>query len=97
MGEFGRTPRINGGNGRDHYPNAWSVVLGGGGVKGGQVLGRTNKDGTTVEEHPVGVPDLLATVCSLLGIDPAKKNQSNIGRPIPIVDRVGKPVREVLA
>jgi hypothetical protein len=97
MGEFGRTPRINGGNGRDHYPNAWSAVLGGGGVKGGQVLGRTSNDGATVEEHPVGVPDLLATVCSLLGIDPTKKNQSNIGRPIPIVDRGGKPIREVLA
>ncbi len=97
MGEFGRTPRINGGKGRDHYPNAWSVVLGGGGVKGGQVVGRTSKDGGTVEEKPVGVPDLLATLCTLLGIDPKKQNLSNIGRPIRIADPAGRPVKEVLA
>src|SRR5262249_52879222 len=59
MGEFGRTPVINGSNGRDHYPNAWSVVLAGGGIKGGQAVGQTSKDGTTVEKRPVGVPDLM--------------------------------------
>jgi hypothetical protein len=97
MGEFGRTPRINGGKGRDHYPNAWSVVLGGGGVKAGQVVGRTSKDGSTVEDRPVGVGDLLATVCTLLGIDAKKQNLSNIGRPIRLADPAGKPVKEVLA
>jgi hypothetical protein len=97
MGEFGRTPRINGGAGRDHYPNAWSVVLGGGGVRGGQAVGRTSKDGAAVEERPVSVPDLLATVCSLLGMDPRKQNLSNVGRPIRLADPAGKPVKEVLA
>jgi hypothetical protein len=97
MGEFGRTPRINGGAGRDHYPNAWSVVLGGGGVRGGQVVGRTGKDGSAVEDRPVSVPDLLATVCNALGIDPTKQNLSNIGRPIRIVDKAGRPLQEVLA
>ena len=51
MGEFGRTPKINPQKGRDHYPNAWSTVLAGGGIKGGQAIGKTSKDGTTVEER----------------------------------------------
>jgi hypothetical protein len=97
MGEFGRTPGINPRQGRDHYPNAWSVVLGGGGIRGGQAVGRTSADGLTVEDRPVAVPDLLATVCLGLGIDPAKQNLSNVGRPIRIADPTAKPVREVLA
>jgi hypothetical protein len=97
MGEFGRTPRINGGAGRDHYPNAWSVVLGGGGIKGGQVVGQTDKLGAAVDDHPVSGPDLLATVCKAIGVDPAKQHTSNIGRPIRVVDKAGKPIAEVLA
>jgi hypothetical protein len=97
MGEFGRTPRINPQAGRDHYPNAWSVVLGGGGINGGSVAGRTSKDGSTVEERPVSVPDLLATLCKALGVDPLKQNLSNIGRPIRIVDKKARPIKEVLA
>jgi uncharacterized protein (DUF1501 family) len=97
MGEFGRTPRINAENGRDHYPKAWSTVLAGGGLKGGQVVGKTSPDGTTVEERLVGVPDLLATVCLALGIDPLKENVSNVGRPIRIVEPTANPIREVLA
>lgn len=97
MGEFGRTPGINPRQGRDHYPNAWSVVLGGGGIKGGQAVGRTGKSGLEVEERPVAVPDLLATICLALGIDPAKQNMSNVNRPIRIVDQSARPIREVLA
>jgi uncharacterized protein (DUF1501 family) len=97
MGEFGRTPKINPNNGRDHYPQAWSTVLSGGGIRGGQVIGRTSRDGTAVEERPVSVPDLLATVCHALGIDPLKQNMSDIGRPIRIVDKDAKPIQEVLA
>jgi hypothetical protein len=97
MGEFGRTPRINGNAGRDHYPNAWSVVLGGGGIKGGQVVGNTGKDGAAVEERPVSVPDLLATICKALGVDPLKQNTSNIRRPIRIVYKSAKPIAEVLS
>jgi uncharacterized protein (DUF1501 family) len=96
MGEFGRTPFINGTAGRDHYPNAWSTVLAGGGIKGGQVVGKTSRDGTTVEERPVAVPDFLATVCLALGIDPEKQNQSNVGRPIRIVDKPCRPIKEVV-
>jgi hypothetical protein len=97
MGEFGRTPRINGNAGRDHYPNAWSVVLGGGGIKGGQAIGDTGKDGVAVEQRPLSVPDLLATVCKALGVDPLKQNKSNIGRPIRIVSKSAKPIAEVLS
>ncbi len=96
-GEFGRTPKINQGKGRDHYPNAWSTVIAGGGVKGGQAVGKTSKDGTTVEERVTPAVDFLATVCSALGIDFEKQNMSNVGRPIRIVDKGAKPVTEVLA
>jgi uncharacterized protein (DUF1501 family) len=97
MGEFGRTPQINGGRGRDHYPNAWSTVLAGGGIKGGQVVGRTSADGTTVEDRPVSVPDLLATVCQALGVNPLTNNTSNVGRPIRIVDKAANPIKEIIA
>jgi len=97
MGEFGRTPTINGQQGRDHFPNAWTTVLAGGGVKGGQAYGKTSKDGTTVEEHPVKVPDFLATIVKAVGIDPTKQNQSNVGRPIRIADPSAKPIKEILA
>jgi hypothetical protein len=97
MGEFGRTPRINGQNGRDHYPKAWSTVLAGGGINGGRVIGKTSPDGTTVEERLVNVPDLLATVCLALGIDPLKENMSNVGRPIRIVEKTAEPIKEALA
>jgi Protein of unknown function (DUF1501) len=97
MGEFGRTPGINPRNGRDHYPSAWSMVLGGGGIKGGQAVGRTSKDGSSVEDRPVTAPDLIATVCLALGLDPKKQNLSNVNRPIRLADPSAEPVREVLA
>jgi hypothetical protein len=97
MGEFGRTPTINPDKGRDHFPNAWTAVLGGGGIKGGQVIGKTSADGETIEERPVSVPSLLATVCQALGIDPTKSNLSNVGRPISIVDKTGMPLEDVVA
>jgi len=97
MGEFGRTPRINGNNGRDHWANSWSTVLAGGGIKGGQVIGKTGPDGIEVKDRPVSVPDLLGTVCKSLGLDIAKQNQSNVGRPIRLVDTDAKPIKEVLS
>jgi uncharacterized protein (DUF1501 family) len=97
MGEFGRTPKINKDAGRDHFPTAWSTVLAGGGIKGGQAIGDTGIDGMTVKDRPVAVPDLLATVCKALAIDPSKQNLSDVGRPIRIVDSKAKPIAEVLA
>ena len=97
MGEFGRTPKINGQKGRDHWATSWSTVIAGGGVKGGQAIGKTSNDGTTVVDHPVSSADLLATVCKVLKIDPEKQNMSNVGRPIPVADRGSIPVMEVVA
>jgi hypothetical protein len=97
MGEFGRTPRINLQQGRDHFPNAWSTVLCGGGIKGGTVFGKTSPDGMTVTDNVVTVPNLLATVAKAVGVDPTKQNMSNVGRPIRIADAGSKPIQEVLS
>lgn len=98
MGEFGRTPRIEGGQGRNHFPNAWTTVVAGGGIRGGTVYGRTSADGMTVAEgRAINVPDLLATVCRALGVDFERQNMSNVGRPIPLTDRGATPIREILA
>jgi hypothetical protein len=97
MGEFGRTPKINANNGRDHFPVAWSTVLMGGGIRGGQVIGKTDPDGMRVVARPVAVGDFLATICAGLGIDPTKQNVSNVGRPIRIIDPKATPIREALA
>lgn len=96
MGEFGRTPTINPSGGRDHFPAAWSTVLAGGGIKGGQVIGRTSADGMMVEDRRVSVSDLLATVSLALGIDRETSNISNIGRPIKIIDPQAKAIGEAL-
>jgi hypothetical protein len=98
MGEFGRTPRINPQGGRDHFPNAWTTVLAGGGIRGGQAYGETTADGTQVKgPRAIGVHDLMATVCHALGIDQNRPNMSNVGRPIPIVDRGARAISEILA
>jgi len=94
-GEFGRTPKVNQRSGRDHYPRAWTTVLAGGGIKGGQAFGKTSADGTTVEDGQVDVPDLLATLCRGVGVDPREQNISELGRPIRLAE--GKPIEEVLA
>jgi uncharacterized protein (DUF1501 family) len=90
MGEFGRTPHINTRGskpGRDHYPRAWTLAMFGGGLKGGRVVGRTDKEGATVEDQKVGTQDFLGTVCEVLGIDHTKENETAGGRPIRIVDK----------
>ena len=98
MGEFGRTPRITPVGGRDHWANAWSTVLAGGGIRGGQAFGHTSADGTTVEsERPVNTQDFLATIVQALGIDGQRQNISNVGRPIRVIDPAARPIPEVLA
>ena len=95
-GEFGRTPRINPRNGRDHWPRNFNALLAGGGIKGGQVIGETSKDGTSLTKDPVNVPDLFCSICKSLDVNPAKENMSPIGRPMKIVDG-GKPVDSLFA
>ena len=97
MGEFGRTPKINPSTGRDHFPDAWSVVLGGAGIKGGQVIGKTNAGGEEVTDRPVTVADLYATILAGLSIDPKTENISPEGRPIAIVEKGGQPIAELVS
>jgi hypothetical protein len=97
MGEFGRTPRINDNAGRDHFPAAWTTVLAGAGIRGGQVIGDSGPGGVEVKDRPVPVPDFLATVCLALGIDPRTQNVSDVGRPIRVVDPKARPIQEALA
>jgi hypothetical protein len=94
MGDFGRTPRINQDGGRDHWPGGWSVVMGGAGMKGGQVIGATNKDGDEIVDREVGVMDLIACMTKAMGIDLATQYTTNLGRPMKIVDG-GKPIEEL--
>jgi hypothetical protein len=86
MGEFGRTPQVNPRGGRDHFPRSFNALLAGGGVRGGQIVGRTDKAGVEVADRPVTVPDLFATFCRSMGIDPAVENMAPTGRPIKLVD-----------
>lgn len=96
MGEFGRTPRINGNRGRDHYPRAFSVALAGGGIRGGQVVGATSAGGNEVTRRPVSVTDLFSTFCRSLGVNPRRENMSPVGRPVRVVDG-GTPVIELFS
>lgn len=94
MGEFGRTPRINPNDGRDHFPDAWSVALAGASVVGGQVIGSTTPDGMEVKDRPVSAGDLFATLLEAIGVPSTAENQMG-DRPIPIVDG-GVPIEELL-
>ena len=98
MGEFGRSPQITTGGGRNHHPRAWSTVLAGGGIRGGQVIGRTDATAAAVAERPISVVDFMATICRILGIDYTRNNLSPEGRPVRIVDdRNVTPIRELLS
>lgn len=95
-GEFGRTPRINGNEGRDHFPKAYSCVMAGGPVRTGQVIGATSPDGMTVAERPVSVPDLMATIQERMGIDYEKVYMSPNGRPLQLSNK-GNPIKELVS
>lgn len=84
--EFGRTPKINGNAGRDHWPQVFSIAMAGGGVKGGYIHGASDPTGATPEEDPFTVDNYAATVFSLIGIDPRKELMADGGRPIRIVN-----------
>ena len=100
MGEFGRTPEINPINGRDHWPFCWSMVIGGGGIKGGQVIGASDEKGGFVAERPVAVGDVFATIYKAMGIDWTKEYMTPVGRPIKIAnsfdDTTGQPLKELI-
>jgi hypothetical protein len=96
LSEFGRTPRINGSLGRDHFASAWSATLSGCGIQGGALYGKTDEDGQTVVDGEIQAGDLFATIFTALGIDPFHEYMVG-ARPIPLVDFGSRIVKEVLA
>jgi len=94
MGEFSRTPRINGNAGRDHWARSWSIVVGGAGMKGGIAVGETSDDGTKVESEPYSSQDVMASVCKALGISLQTTFTSNSGRPMKIANS-GKIIKNL--
>lgn len=97
MAEFGRTPRINGHLGRDHWPEAWSIAMAGRGIKPGAVVGKTNAKGSEVATEPFDVGHLFHTWFAALGIKSETKQYLNDGQPLPIAHEDMHPIKEVLA
>lgn len=100
MGEFGRTPFVNNDRGRDHWPNCWSLAIGGGGIAGGRVVGSSDSDGAQVTSRATSMGDLFATIYKAFGIDWNKEYDTPIGRPIKIAnsleDQTGQPLNELV-
>jgi hypothetical protein len=102
LGDFGRTPRINQGAGRDHWGNGWTIVMGGAGLKGGVSYGETDKDGMSIAKNPVSVHQLYATMYTALGINLKDRNldlHDNLGRRYYIAGdkENAEPIKELLA
>jgi uncharacterized protein (DUF1501 family) len=85
-GDFGRTPKINGQAGRDHWPPCQTVLLAGGGVAGGRVIGRSDKSAAYPAEDPHRPDDVMATIYHALGVDPHELIRDQLGRPMPLAD-----------
>ena len=95
LSEFGRTPRINTNAGRDHHARCFSCFVAGGGIRGGQVIGESDKDAMLPAERPVNPHDLHASLCHALGIDAAKEVKTPLGRPMRLINGGAKPVMEL--
>ena len=100
MGEFGRTPFVNPDLGRDHWPTCWSLALGGGGIKGGQVIGSSDENGAYVTSRATSMGDIFATIYKAFGIDWTIEYPTSIGRPVKIAnsidDETGQPIPELV-
>lgn len=97
MGEFGRTPKINTQGGRDHWPRVFSIAVAGGGVRGGQVIGASDDVGESPADRPVTPADLMCTIYTLLGLNPATELQTDTGRPVRLVADDAQVIEELLA
>jgi len=96
-GEFGRTPKINPAGGRDHWPQCWTMLMGGGPLKGGTVVGSSDDIAAAPKDRPVNPAMIAATIYRGLGIDLGLELPGVQGRPIPLVDRGTEPLKELLA
>jgi hypothetical protein len=94
-GEFGRTPKINPAGGRDHWPQCWSMVLAGGGIKGGQAVGASDEIGAYPKDRPITPGEVAATMLHALGIDLETELPGLQGRPIPVVEYGVNPIHEL--
>jgi uncharacterized protein (DUF1501 family) len=94
-GEFGRTPKINPAGGRDHWPQCWTMLMGGGPIKGGQVIGESDEIAAAPRSRPTTPGEIAATVYKGLGIDMSVELPGAQGRPIPLVDRGIEPIGEL--
>ncbi len=93
--EFGRTPRINDRDGRDHHNKAFTCLLAGAGIKGGQAYGKTDERGAGVEENAVSIPDFNATIAQAIGLPVKRVEHSPGGRPFKVADK-GKVITTLL-
>jgi hypothetical protein len=96
MGEFGRTPKINPAGGRDHHPGVWTIILGGGPIKGGQVIGESDELGYIPKTRPVTPAEVAATLYQGLGLDIHRELPGPQNRPLPLVDYAVQPIKELL-
>ncbi len=95
MGEFGRTPKVNPAGGRDHHPGVWTIILGGGPIRGGRIIGESDELGYRPKSRPVTPGEVAATIYHGLGIDPHRELAGPQNRPIPLVDFGVQPIREL--
>lgn len=95
MGEFGRTPKINPAGGRDHHPGVWTVLMGGGPIKGGRIIGESDEIGAYPKNRPVSPAEVAATVYYGLGLDPHQELRGPQNRPIPLVDYAVQPIKDL--
>jgi uncharacterized protein (DUF1501 family) len=95
MGEFGRTPKINPAGGRDHHPGVWSILMGGGPLKGGQVIGASDELGYAPKTRPLTPAHIAATVYKGLGLDPHQELPGPQNRPLPLVDYGAEAIKEL--
>jgi hypothetical protein len=95
MGEFGRTPKINPAGGRDHWPQCWSILFAGGGIKGGRVVGASDEIGAYPKDRPVTPSEVAATIYHSLGVDLGTEFPGPQGRPVPVIDYGVRPITEL--
>ncbi len=95
FGEFGRTPKINPAGGRDHHPGVWTVILGGGPIRGGRVVGASDELGYVPKERPVSTGEVVATLYQGLGLDVHKELPGPQNRPLPLVEYSVQPIKEL--
>jgi hypothetical protein len=95
MGEFGRTPKINPAGGRDHHPGVWSIILGGGPIKGGRIVGESDELGYVPKSRPVTPAEVAATLYKALGLDPHRELPGPQNRPLPLADYSVQAIKEL--